>query len=251
VLFRSIQEPGGKNILIDGGPKTINRDAGMRFISPFLKKKGINRIDLIVNSHPDHDHLGGIPYIIRNYRIGKIIDPGVVDSSAIYKDYRFLIDSIGANRAVVKRGESVMDFDNGRLYVLNPVTNRDSINSENINNQSVVVKILYGCTSLLLTGDAQTEAEAMMIARYHEFLQSDIIKCGHHGSKTSTGEEFINFVKPKIAVISVGYKNQFKHPSPDVLRRLRKKGVMIFRTDQEGAIIFESDGHKWNKIEWK
>jgi competence protein ComEC len=246
-----IEFPDGKNMLVDGGPKTSYRDAGERFISPFLMRKGLSKIDFVVNTQPDHDHLGGIPFLMRKYEIGKIIDVGLSDSSKIYQDYKHLIDSLRSQHSVVKKGDRIDGILNARIYILNPEGVSDLTNTTNMNNQSVVVKIVYGKTSLLLTGDAQLESENMMINRYRGFMHRDILKCGHHGSKTSTGAEFIKLVQPKNAIISVGYKNQFKHPSPEALRRLRTVGIHISRTDQQGAVIFESNGDKWEKIDWR
>jgi competence protein ComEC len=246
-----LEFPDGKNMLVDSGPKTFFRDAGERFIAPFLRREGIEKLDFIVNSHPDHDHLGGIPFLMRNFRIGEITDAGLLDSTKIFHDYRNLIDSLRLSYKIVKRGELFGGFNDGRIYILNPGTSYDSVSPSNLNDQSVVMKIVYDKTSLLLTGDAQSESENMMISRYKNYLHSDIIKCAHHGSMTSSGEEFLKYVNPSVALISVGYKNQFKHPSPEVIRRLRQRGIQIHRTDQEGAVIFESDGKSWKKIDWR
>ncbi len=246
-----LEFPDERNMLVDGGPKTSYRDAGERFIAPFLMRKGLKKIDYLLNTHPDHDHLGGIPYLLRKYEIGKIIDAGLSDSSKIFQDYKYLIDSLHLQHTIVKKGEIIDELQNVRIYILNPEASYDSVNSLNFNNQSVVMKIVYGKTSLLLTGDVQSESENVMVSRYKNILHSDIIKCAHHGSKTSSTDDFIKYVNPKIALISVGLKNQFKHPSPEVIRRLRHRGIQIHRTDQEGAVIFESDSRSWKKIEWR
>jgi competence protein ComEC len=246
-----LEFPDERNMLVDGGPKTSYRDAGERFIAPFLMRKGFKKIDYVLNTHPDHDHLGGIPYLLRKYEVGKIIDAGLSDSSKIFQDYKYLIDSLELQHSIVKRGEIIDELQNVRIYILNPEASYDSVNSLNFNNQSVVMKIVYGKTSLLLTGDVQSESENMMVSRYKNILHSDIVKCAHHGSKTSSTDDFLKYANPKIALISVGFKNQFKHPSHEVIRRLRRRGIQIHRTDQEGAVIFESDGRSWKKIEWR
>lgn len=246
-----LEFPDGKNMLVDGGPKTSYRDAGERFIAPFLMKKGFKEIDYVLNTHPDHDHLGGIPYLLRKYEVGKIIDAGSSDNSKTFQDYKYLIDSLQLQHTIVKKGEIIDGLQNVRIYILNPETSYDSVSPSNLNDQSVVMKIVYGKTSLLLTGDAQSESENMLVSKYRNFLRNDIIKCAHHGSRTSSTDDFLKYVNPRIALISVGFKNQFKHPSPEVIRRLRQRGIQIHRTDQEGAVIFESDGRVWKKIEWR
>lgn len=246
-----LEFPNGKNMLVDGGSRTLFRDAGQRFIAPFLTRKGIFKIDFVVNSHPHHDHLGGIPYIMRNFKIGKIIDAGSFEKSNIFKEYKHLIDSSKINYQIVKRGETIDIADEVRVYVLHPSEEFDTTDVYDLNNQSLTMKIVYGKTELLLTGDAEKATEAKLIDQYKEFLEVDILKCGHHGSETSSSKEFIESTKPLVSVISVGYANKFNHPSKNVLNNLRRKNIKVYRTDLQGAIVFESDGVKWKDVEWR
>jgi beta-lactamase superfamily II metal-dependent hydrolase len=120
-----------------------------------------------------------------------------------------------------------------------------------MNNRSIVIKMEFGSRSILFTGDAETEIENRMVIRYGDFLKSDILKAGHHGSITSSSGLFLDVVQPSMAIISVGAKNKFQHPSPEILLRYESDKITYFRTDVEGAIILESDGKRWSKIDWR
>lgn len=246
-----LEFPNGKNMLVDGGAKTFYRDAGQRFIAPFLIRQGVSQIDFVVNSHPHHDHLGGIPYLIRNFEIGKIIDAGSFEKSDIFKEYKHLKDSSRINYQIIKRGETIDVADNVRMYVLHPFEEFDSTDTHDLNNQSLVLKIVFGKTELILTGDAEKATETKLINQYKNFLEVDILKCGHHGSATSSSLEFLESTKPLASVISVGYANKFNHPSKIVLDNLKRMKIKVYRTDLQGAIVLESDGMKWKEMEWK
>ncbi|MBU1298987.1 MAG: DNA internalization-related competence protein ComEC/Rec2 [Bacteroidetes bacterium] len=246
-----LQFPGGKNMLVDAGSRTVYRDAGARFIVPFFLKDGIKKIDLIVNSHPHHDHLGGIPFILRNIQVDRIIDAGSYEKTEIFNECKRLIDSLQIPKRKVGMGDTILISENTRVYILHPFGQFDSTDTKDLNNQSIVTKITYGRTSLLLTGDAEIKSETEIVSRYGDFLQADILKIGHHGSKTSTGESFLENINPEQAVISVGYLNKFNHPSGEVLERLRDQGINIYRTDLSGAVVFESDGYEWKQVEWR
>jgi beta-lactamase superfamily II metal-dependent hydrolase len=129
---------------------------------------------------------------------------------------------------------------------------RDSLHFvRNFNNGSVVLKIVYGKAGLLLVGDAEDPSETQMLLVYDGFLKSDFIKVGHHGSITSSGEEFIEAVKPQYAAISVGAVNKFGHPSTEVIGRYKALGTTVSRTDQQGALMYETDGETVKTVEWR
>ena len=249
-----IEFPNGRNMLIDGGPRTFSTNAGSRFITPFLKYRGITTINTIVISHFHDDHIGGIPFLLRQFKIGRVYDACSVTNSSISREYLMLIDSLRIPRGCLYAGMSIENYTDMRMYVLHPSGEYLSTKSKihkGYNNQSVVIKILYGNTSLLLPGDAEEDAENYIGEHFGNFLKSDLLKLPHHGSATSTIPQFYSYISPKIAVISVGMKNKFGHPSPLILRRLIDTGCQYFRTDEKGAIIMESDGVKWSMVKWR
>ncbi len=148
------------------------------------------------------------------------------------------------------RAGSVLQSDPAlRLYAVGPVN--IVTQGENLNNSSVVLRLVFGATSVLLPGDAEEKSEQVIARAYGAFLQSDILKAGHHGSKTSSSDAWLAAVQPRTAIISVGRKNRFGHPSPGTLGRLDRNGIALVRTDEEGAVIFGSDGIEWKRLDWR
>jgi competence protein ComEC len=249
-----IDFPNGKSLLIDCGPKTSVTDAGSRFIEPFLRWRGVRKSNAVLLTHPHSDHIGGLPYLLRNVRIDHLYDAGTPVHPGLDSEYHYLADSLGIRHDTLRQGMRIEEDALVRLYVVYP--NGESLQSlnghhVNLNNQSVVVKMIYGKSSILLTGDAEEEVEHLLVRRYGDFLRSDLLKAGHHGSITSSTQELLDEIRPYSAMISVGVKNKFQHPSPVVLRRFEAMGCRYYRTDQGGAIVLESDGNGWKVVNWK
>ncbi len=247
-----IEFPSGEKFLVDAGPKTFSYDAGERVVAPFLRRRGISKIDAIVVTHPHSDHVGGVPYLIRNFEVKQVIDASQRAQSAVYYDYESLIPNI---RRVVTAGIQLAVIPNVRLYTLHPIDSFLDVDStdgyDHLNNTSVVFKLVYGTTSFLFAGDAELPVEVHLDSVYHSFLKSDVLKVGHHGSSTSSSAEFLANVAPKEVIVSVGKFNKFRHPSPKVIQRFEHLGIKIHRTDEEGAIIFESDGSSISRVNWR
>ena len=146
-------------------------------------------------------------------------------------------------------GDQIPIDPNVRMYIMNPRENR--IAEKNLNNTSIVLKVVFGDASMLLVGDAEAEVEHTLIPRYKEFLSSNNLKVGHHGSPSSTSEEFLNIIHPQKALISIGNHNKFRNPSSFRVRRLMAHAVEIERTDKSGAIILENDGNQWVQRVWR
>jgi competence protein ComEC len=249
-----VELPGGRNMLVDAGPRTWTSDAGARFIEPFLKLKGVKRIDAILTSHPHSDHLGGVPYLMRRFDVGEVIDAGSRATSSLFQEYLHLSDSLDIRRVIAQVGTPFDQSAHYRLYLIHPsgeFAPRDSVSRPNLNDESLVVKVMYGSTSLLFSGDAEAESEAQMASVFGAFLRSDVLKVGHHGSITSSTEEYLDAIQPRYAIISVGARNKFKHPSPVILHRLAERGVSTYRTDAVGAVVLESDGQSWRISDWR
>ncbi len=245
-----IEFPGGRCALTDAGPRSGYFDAGEKIVTPFLKRRGISTIDLFVISHGHNDHAGGAASVLRNFEVKRVASIGDLPSAL-----RALRDApAGSVRWCdsVHAGMSLLDSANARLYVLYPFDVRggsDTITASD--NRCIAFKVQYGGISFLFTGDAEGAAEAEMVAMYGPFLRSSLLKAGHHGSSTSSTPLFLDAVRPATAVISVGRNNKFRHPSPPVVDRLQVLCGTLARTDEEGALIFETDGTGLWRWDWR
>lgn len=246
--------PSGRAMLIDAGAWSPQYDAGERVVVPYLRRRGIGELDLVVATHPHHDHIGGIAAVLRSLPVRGAIEPGQPVASPVYASFIAVAAQRAVRREAVRSGSVVSVDPAVRIYVLWPrpaFVTGDSAVPPDLNNTSVVLRICYGSVSFLLVGDAGVEAEAAMVAMYGKFLRSTVLKVGHHGSTGSSSERFLDAVSPRVAVLSVGSGNTFGHPSPEVLGRLRRRGVEVLRTDGEGAVILETDGERLRRVAWR
>ncbi|MDI6767544.1 MAG: DNA internalization-related competence protein ComEC/Rec2 [Bacteroidota bacterium] len=249
-----LEFPDGRTMIVDAGPKTFSTDAGTRFLVPFLKSKGIKKLDALLVTHPDADHLGGVPTILRNIKVDEVFESGIPCQSSLCEEYYHLIDSLEIERFIISGGVRIEDSNDIRIYVLHPTgefipeKTKTSLGS---NNQSLVLKVVYGKTSILLTGDTEWEAESFMVRAFGDFLKSNVLKVAHHGSNSGTSAAYLKTIQPIKAVISVGAKNRYNHPSPEVLQRIRDVGSEYYRTDESGAVVLESNGEKWWVVDWR
>ena len=234
-------------MLIDGGPRSENFDAADFFILPFLKRKHIRHLDTIVLSHADNDHIGGLPQILRNINVHRVVDNGIYHDSDVCRLYKYLLDSLGVEHVAVRKPMVLDSTGSCCLFALQPMKDFLRMNPDDVNNNSVVLKLIYGDRKFLFTGDIEKEAEQALV-RYGDFLQADVLKIAHHGSSTSSSEEFVRNVKPEFAVISVSKMNRFGFPSEDVIDRLEKMKIKIARTDYNGAVIFRTNGKILERI---
>lgn len=232
-----IQTPSGKDILVDSGKnKEVLKELGqtMSFFDRY--------IDVVVLTHPDQDHVGGFPEVFDRYEIGTVIESGVLCDKSICKalDERIKNEKSHSIRAV--RG-TVFDFGDG-VYLSILFPDRDVAEVET-NTASIVARLTYGNNSLLLTGDSPLAIEDFLVVKDGTNLDSDILKVGHHGSRTSSGEEFIRAVSPAISIISAGKGNSYGHPHKEVIDILTKAESNILGTYEEGRITLVSDGKRW------
>lgn len=231
-----IESPTGKQILIDAGPnKKVLRELAEQM--PFYDRT----IDILIASHPDADHIGGFPAVFDAYEIGEYLNSGVVCETALCSELDIDIEKEGIQKEILTRGQVIDLGDGVYLEILFP--DRDATNFET-NVASLVIKLVYGDTSFLLTGDSPQEIEDYLVSLNSFNLDVDVLKLGHHGSKTSSSEFFIGYTSPEFVVISVGKDNRYGHPHQEVLDLLEKFEVNILRTDEDGTIVIRSDGKK-------
>ncbi|MEW5842818.1 MAG: DNA internalization-related competence protein ComEC/Rec2, partial [Bacteroidota bacterium] len=242
-----VKFPNGETALIDAGNSTAYFDNGERVIIPLLDRLGIDQIDYGIVSHIDSDHSGGFISLVKNHRVKQILKPEADTSSFLERDFEKLLKGYDVPFKYFSKEKFAIG--NARLYVLNDTLNYypQPVSS---NDKSGIVKIVYGKSSILLTGDASIRIEENYLNDYGKFLASDVLLVGHHGSRTSTGDQFLAQVHPSFAVISAGVMNKFKHPHQETIQKLDQAEIKVLRTDKHGAILLCSDGEKINQIDW-
>lgn len=220
----------GASLLIDAGPNSAEED-----LCATLRALGIKRIDTVIFTHPDEDHIGGGDLLLERFSVGTVYF-APADSDA--PSFARLIEAAARSGAAVRIGEAGIHFSLGEaeVHLLSP----DAAYDES-NNNSIITRINYGETALLFMGDAEAEAETALL-RDREALYADLLKLGHHGADSSTSAALLDAVKPAFAVISCGKENTYGHPSRRVIDALTARGIAIGRTDREGMLVYRSDG---------
>lgn len=229
----AIQTPGGRWVLVDVGPRTPHSDAGRDRVVPFLLRRGVRRVDAMILTHPDTDHMGGAMAIMDALEVPLVLDLGLPAGKVLFIDLLAAARQAG-QRWVTGTADVAFEMDGVRFDVLYPLPGYDA--TLTTNDLSMVVRVEFGSFSALFMGDATIAVEEFLVARHGSRLRSTVLKVGHHGSTTSTGEVLLRAVQPEIAMISNGRRNRYGHPAPSVVRRLEQHGVRVLRTDQLGDI---------------
>ncbi len=265
-----VRGPTGRTMLVDGGgeieipgrseeahdgpdesPRPAaarpagHHDVGAERVVPTLKRLGVRRIDVVLLSHAHEDHVGGLPAVLQNFSVGLVLDPGVPHASPSYMRFLDMVRGRRIPYLLARRGQR-MDLGGGaRGEVLWPPADDGGVpaNVDPVNSRSVVVHVQLGSISVLLTGDIEKETEGVMLQRGW-LLPTTALLVSHHGSRTSTTPAFLEVVRPTVAFISVGRGNFFGHPHAQTLRALQDRGVRIYRTDRDGAIMLRTDGQR-------
>lgn len=224
-------------MVIDAGGLLPNgEDQGQRVVVPYLRARGIQTVDLLLLTHSDADHIGGAATLLERFPIRLLLDNGL--PTPLVKHTLALAAQQQTVHRIGCRGQR-LDFGDGVTGRILSPSDRETHGSDN--EASLVLRLDYGRTSFLFTGDAGAEAEKAML-RAGQPLAADVLKVGHHGSRSSTTEPFLAAVRPRFAVLSAGKNNVYGHPSPLVMERLLRAGVRCYRTDKQGAITFFSNG---------
>jgi competence protein ComEC len=224
-------QQGSSAMLVDAGN---NGDSGT--IKSYLDKQGVNELQYFVGTHKDEDHIGSADYIINSFKVGKVYFPKQTATTKTFEDFVIAVKNKGLNLTVPVVG-STFKIGDATATILAP----NGSGYSDSNDYSIVLKVTFGKTSFLLTGDAEEDSESEMLSKGLD-LSATVLKVSHHGSKTSTGQSFLNKVNPKYAVISVGEGNSYEHPNQEALDRLKAKSIPVYRTDENGTIVATSNG---------
>ncbi len=233
-----IEAPNGNQVLIDGGrtDNKVLRELG-EVMSPLDKE-----IDVVIATHPDADHIGGFPEVLSRYKTGNYIESGnLTKDTQVIKNLDKVLENIKIPRILAKRGMKIVLDQEKQIYLDILYPDRDVTNVES-NDASIIAKLVYGNTCFIMSGDAPQKIERYVSNIEKENLDCEVLKTGHHGSRTSTSPEWVGFVSPEYAVISAGKNNSYGHPHKEVLQTLEKFGVEILRTDLMGRVKMVSDG---------
>jgi competence protein ComEC len=233
-----IESPTGNQIIIDGGP-------GSTLVSEVAKQMSLfdRSIDMIVVTNPDKDHFEGFIPLLSRYTVDALVEPGVsADENPVYQEFRRLIAEKSIPIINTRVGQKILLGGGVHIDILFPDRDVEDVSH---NDGSLVARLVYANTSILLTGDTTKNIENYLVTKYPQFLQADILKVAHHGSETSTTDAFVKAVDPDIAIISAGKGNSYGHPRQATLDTLSDNDVETLVTMDEGSITFESDGETW------
>jgi len=236
ILIKALnsEEDERRKLLIDSGPN----HAGSTVVG-YLENLEIETIHMAIATHPHADHIGGFTDVLAAFELKKMIDPKVEHDTITYREYE---EALAENEVEVigARAGSVKELTEGvEIKILNP----EEPGGRDPHRENVVARLSFGDTAFMFTGDAEIEVEEKIISRFEE-VESELLKVGHHGSRTSTGQRFLEEVKPVMGVIQAGYDNRYGHPHEEVLHRLEEHGVDIYRTDLQGDLLFTSCGQE-------
>lgn len=218
----------GHYMLIDAG----NNEDGPKLVN-YFKSLGITKFDYVISTHAHEDHIGGMDDIIKNFDIGTFYMPDLITTTKTFED---VLDALSEKQIAFETPTIDQEFSFSDTKITTLYVNNEA---KNLNDSSIVLRLKHGTNTFLFTGDASTKVEKQLL---NKNIASDVLKVGHHGSRYSTSKEFLNKVNPQYAIISVGINNTYKHPHDETLKKLNDKKIIIYRTDQEGTIVAESNG---------
>ena len=227
----------GNDILIDAGPRSNSKE-----LLEQLKAKNIDDFELVIATHPHEDHIGGMVDVFKEYEVKAFYSPKITHTTKTYENLVKAVKDEGLKTKELKGGMVIHLGEGAKFEVFTPQKSE----YEELNDYSPIMKLSFGDTSYLFTGDAEKLAEEEALAKYKNSLDSDVIKFGHHGSSSSSSNAFIEAVSPKYGIISCAKDNKYGHPHRETLDIIKKYNIKTFRTDTDGEIILTSDGKSIN-----
>jgi competence protein ComEC len=242
----AIRSPRNRWALVDAGPRSPTFDAGQGRVLPFLRQRGVRRLEMVFLTHPDMDHVGGAPAVLGGMGVGAVVDPGLPAGKEVYLEALEAAEESGVPWNAARSGDS-LDLDGIAIRVLSPEArppagptppSRTS-GEEGSNEGSLVMELRFGSFAALLTGDAPIPVEEGFLGKIQS-TSVQVLKVGHHGSGSSTSPELLERLSPQAALISVGRRNRYGHPHPEVLRRLESAGAEVYRTDRWGTLVLRA-----------
>ena len=232
----TIIQYGSSSMIIDAGGNSTASS-----LVTTIENMGITGFDVVIGTHPHEDHIGGLDAVINNFEIGTIYMPDVTHTTRTFEDVLTAIENKGLNVTIPVPGDTFTLDQDVQCTILAP----NNSSYPDLNSHSIVLKMVYGDTSFLFTGDAEMDSEREMLDKGFD-LDADVLKVGHHGSTSSTSQDFLDAVSPEYVVIFVGEDNIYGHPHQETLDKLNAAGIEIYRTDLHGTIVFTSDGTNLN-----
>ena len=224
-----VVSPNGKKILIDGGEKDQN------ILLPYLLARKIKKLDYVFISHFDSDHVGEILFLMEEIKINKILIGKQFEKCDSLDEFIKIANSKKIKVVTIKAGARINIEKDLYFEILWP-NDKEKIDKNIINNNALVFKMAYGNFNMLFTGDIEEEAEKILISKYKNKLNANVLKVAHHGSNSSSTKEFLKYVNPNITLIGVGENNTYGHPNEETIKRLKDINCKIYRTDKNGEI---------------
>jgi competence protein ComEC len=229
-----IEGPNGGQVLIDGGSNNKVLQSLSRYM-PFYDRS----IDVVIATHPDKDHIGGLPSVLKRFDVDFVFRSGAVNDTGTYSELNNLIGEKEVREVIARKGTIIQLGGGAYAEILFP--DRD-VSAVDPNDASIFLRVVYGESEFLFSGDAPQKIENYVAGIYGENIDSDVLKVGHHGSKTSSSEFFLSAISPQYGIVSASVDNSYGHPHREVLDRFRQFEIPILSTAEEGDIVFYSDG---------